>query len=210
MYVEYGYDHFLISGSGNLYERLKSDGVIHEASMYSLPHKKYVTLEVFDFDKCDGSVVSFLDEHVKKRLNSLHSYFDKNDDLSEEYKKEVFSELEKVDPHLIPVSRGLDGCVCWGSNRVDELPAVAISSLYPEERFSYEVGKSFECCIRDGFVQNGVYYDGVSNKAEKLFEELSFDKPVVNEVSKSDDSVELDLSEVGNRKTSGKNKGKEM
>lgn len=168
--------HEMSNQSGDIFDRLKSEGVIHEADIWSPKRREYVHFDnVFDYEKCDKSTS---DENVKHHQERAERYAaDVNSDanLSDDEKADKISNNAKCDTNLLPVYKSENGGVSWQLNyQSDDTPSVAISRRYPDEIFDYyqqtegHLDVSCKCKNNKDCTPDGRPYEGlishISNK----------------------------------------------
>ena len=175
--------HHISSTNGDLFKRLEEAGVIHEGEIYSPRRKEYVSFHsVFDYTKADAATLKEVDEIAKEDMvffeKSLRENVSLYGKLTDEQIAEKIADLEKCDHRLMPVARVeyrclddkekeiMDGGVVWNLNYAlapDDMPAVAISRMFPEESFYYNITTEGKLDF-EGIVKNGKFQEN-----EKVF-----------------------------------------
>ena len=127
-----------VSGN-NIFDRLKSEGVIHEGDIYSPNRKEYIHFDsVFDYTLCNDETLQELESRQVERDEFFKNQVNSDSSLTNEQKTEKLNNHNKCDYHLLPVYKADNGGVFWTMNYwSDDLPSVAIGRRYPDEIFDY-------------------------------------------------------------------------
>ena len=131
--------HEVNSANGDIFKRLKDEGIIYPADLWSPKRSEYVHFDnVFDIKKCDRKAYDEYMVHYSKIEDRVVNDIRQNRGLSQREVEALIKNRNKREPHLMPVHESKSGGMAWALNYgSNDFPTVALGNKYPDEIFDY-------------------------------------------------------------------------